>query len=645
MAQEVAIERLEKPEPVSFLRDQAKAAGISIDFDPDELVEKYRIEREKRQTALGLSQYRLTQELSLSKYLRDPYADHSFKREPISADYDVVVIGGGFSGLQAAARLLEKGITKLAVIEKGDDYGGTWYLTVDRHWNRYPGAQCDIESYIYMPMLEELKYVPTEKYARGPELRKHAKAIADLYSIPQKTLFQTQAERMTWDEAAGLWKIETNWTDKITARWVVPAPGPLSTPKFPGVNVEAFKGVSFHSCRWDYTYTGGSPEKPDLIGLNNKRVAIIGTGATAVQIVPRVGEWAKELFVVQRTPSSVDVRNNRNTDANWARNLPAGWQRARMENFTAIISGEPVKDDLVADGWTNILRSLPGFFGTGDGQGADPHAIAARMQLTDFKKMESIRRRVDSIVKDPKTANSLKPWYNQFCKRPCFHDEYLQTFNRPSVTLIDTNGKGIETLTEKGFIVDGKEYEIDCLIYATGFEWNSDFSKRNGCDIIGRGGVSLSEAWKDGPVTLHGWAVPQFPNMMLLTPVQSGANPNFTHNSAEMTRHLAYMIKEAESRGIKSLDPKQEAADAWVDETVQTGAGRGEFLKQCTPGYYNDEGRLDDITFKTQPYGGGGPKFNKIIGKWRTDNKFEGMSITYFEQQNGAAKGATNGTS
>lgn len=487
-----------------------------------------------------------------------------------------------------------------------------------------------------MPMLEELNYIPTEKYARGPELRKHAKAIADLYDIPQKTLFRTQAQKMTWNEESGRWKIETNWNDKITASWVVPAPGPLSTPKFPGVNVEAFKGESFHSCRWNYAYTGGSPDNPDLIGLKDKSVAIIGTGATAIQIVPRVGEWAKKLYVVQRTPSSVDVRNNKVTEDTWAKELSSGWQRARMENFTAIISGEQVEEDLVADGWTDILRSLPGFFGTGADREQDPQAIAARMQLADFKKMESIRRRVDSIVKDPKTANSLKPWYNQFCKRPCFHDDYLQTFNRPSVSLVDTDGKGIERLSEKGFIANGTDYEVDCIIYATGFEWNSDFSKRNGCDIIGRQGLSLSDAWKNGPVTFHGWAVPQFPNMMLLTIVQSGANPNFTHNSAEMTRHLAYIINETKKRGIKALDPNRQVADAWVQETVETGAGRGEFLKQCTPGYYNDEGKLDDITFKSQPYGGGGPKFNKIIGKWRADDRFDGMNITLANPRNGA---------
>lgn len=507
-----------------------------------------------------------------------------------------------------------------------------------RHWNRYPGAQCDIESYIYMPLLEELNYVPVEKYAKGPELRKHAHAIAEFYGIGKKTLFHTEAQKLTWDGKESLWRVSTSRNDKITARWVIPAPGPLSTPKFPGVNVETFKGKSFHSCRWDYAYTGGSPAKPELTCLKDKRVAIIGTGATAIQIVPRVGEWAKQLYVVQRTPSSVDFRGNRETDSQWAQSLGKGWQLARMENFTSIISGEQVDEDLVADGWTDILRSLPGFFGNeGDGT-VDIHAIAARMQLADFKKMESIRQRVDSIVKDRQTAESLKPWYNQFCKRPCFHDEYLQTFNRPSVKLVDTDGKGIEALTEKGFKVNGTEYEVDCIIYATGFEWNTDFSKRNGCDIVGRDGVTLSEAWSEGATTFHGWAVPHFPNMMLLTIVQSGANPNFTHNSAEMTRHLTYMIEETQKRGIKSLEPTAEAAAAWVRETVETGASRGEFLKQCTPGYYNDEGKLDDKTFRSQPYGGGGPKFNKIIAKWRDDDAFEGMIVKYVDSQANGAK-------
>lgn len=260
-----------------------------------------------------------------------------------------------------------------------------------------------------MPLLEELNYVPVEKYAKGPELRKHAESIADAYGIRKRTLFLTEARKMIWNDELGAWKIETNWGDDIEARWVVPAPGPLSTPKFPGVNVEAFHGKQFHSCRWDYSYTGGQPDLPDLTGLKDKRVAIIGTGATAIQIVPRVGLWAEKLLVVQRTPSSVDVRGNRDTDAKWAQALTKGWQKARMENFTSIISGEQVEEDLVADGWTDILRSLPGFFGTGEDGQTDPAAIAARMQLADFKKMESIRRRVESVVKKPEVAQLLKP--------------------------------------------------------------------------------------------------------------------------------------------------------------------------------------------------------------------------------------------
>lgn len=494
-----------------------------------------------------------------------------------------------------------------------------------------------MDSYIYLPLLEDLNYIPSQKYVYGPEIRSYAEALAKKYDMASKTLFQTEALEFVWNEEKLRWTVKTSRNDEIEAQWIVPAPGPLHVPKFPGFGgIESFKGKHFHSCRWDYTYSGGSPENPQLTGLIDKRVAIIGTGATGVQLVPRLGEWAKELYVFQRTPSSIDVRGNKPTDPEWVKTLRGGWQRYRQDNFSTLTVGGYVERDEVNDGWTDVLRNLPGFM-AGDKNG-DPEVLAARMQLADFKKMESIRKRVDSLVKDPQTAASLKPWYNQFCKRPCFHDEYLQTFNRPNVHLVDTQGKGVERVTEKGLVANGQEYELDCIVYATGFEWATDLSSRIGAPIIGREGLSLTDKFKDGISTFHGWAVRGFPNLAILTFHQSGSTPNWTHNMTEACNHIAYVIAESKKRNLQAVDPSEEAEKAWVEECVNAAQGRGEFLRNCTPGYYSDEGTIDDKLLRSQPYLAGGPVFFKLIDDWRNEGQLRGLEVTTDVPSEGKAR-------
>lgn len=495
---------------------------------------------------------------------------------------------------------------------------------IHRYWNRYPGIQCDIEAYIYMPLLEETGTIPTRKYVSGIELYEHAKNISKEYGIAERSLFQTEMTKLTWLDGEAVWKADTDRNDEIRARWVLPAHGPLHTPKFPGVpGIGTFKGKSFHSCRWDYLYTGGSPDDPQLVGLKDKRVGVIGTGATGIQIVASVAEWAKHLYVFQRTPSSVDARNNKITDHTWAKSLQPGWQRERMENFTTIINGRAAEVDLVDDGWTEAVRSTPGFFGTGSD---DTAAAAEKMKLADFKKMEYIRHRVDKIVKDKQTAEKLKPYYQQFCKRPCFHDDYLPAFNRENVTLVDTDGKGVEEVTPEGMIANGQEIELDCIIYATGFDFGGDHTQDNG-EVFGRGGISLSKKWKDGPSTLHGWAVNGFPNMFILGPTQSAPNPNWTHSMVEMGTHFLYVFDECQKRGIRTLEASLEGEKSWVDQVILKSEARKDFLMQCTPGYYNNEGVVDNKTVRAQPYGGGGFEFNAILTKWREQNDLKGFLI------------------
>lgn len=595
------------------------AAPAALPFDPVKLKERYIQERDKRLAASdGLAQYRLA-DGHLSHYLIDPWVEPGFSREPVDETVEVTIIGGGYGAQLVAVRLIEAGINSIRMIEKAGDFGGTWY------WNRYPGAQCDIESYIYMPLLEELNYMPTEKYAHSKELLKHAEMIGNHYNLYQRALFQTEVNSLSWDESSKKWTAKTNRGDTIRSQFVVPAAGPLHRPKLPGLPIEKFKGYSFHSGRWDYKYTGGD-NLGNLTGLADKRVAIIGTGATAVQIVPHLANHAKQVYVFQRTPSSIDVRGNRPTDPAWAASLKPGWQLERMDNFDKIVNGGVEKEDLVNDGWTDILHKLLARGKPTD----DPTQAAADRQIADFEKMEQVRARADAIVKNPETAEALKPYYNQLCKRPCFHDQYLQAFNKPNVRLVDTKGKGVSDITEKGIVANGEEFEVDCIIYATGFELVTSFSHRTNMQIYGREGKTLDELWAEGPRTLHGWSVRGLPNCFLVSIVQAALSPNFLHVTGEQALHLAYVISTAKARGIQTIEPTAEAEENWTQTIVELGKLRELFLKECTPGYYNNEGRpADSRTAKGATYGAGSPAFFKLMRDWRAEDKLEGLDVKY----------------
>ncbi len=596
------------------------AAADDLGFDPEALRAKYQAERDRRLRTDGNEQY-VEIAGKFAHYLEDPYVEPGFTRAPLTDEVEVVVIGGGFGGQLAAARLKEAGIKDVRIIEKGGDFGGTWY------WNRYPGAACDIESYIYLPLLEEVGYIPVEKYSRAPEILRHSRAIGEKFGLYDNVCFQTEVTELRWDEDARRWIVKTNRDDAMKARFVVMANGPLHRPKLPGIpGVDSFKGHSFHTSRWDYGYTGGN-SNGGLVGLKDKRVGIIGTGATAVQCVPHLGEWAKELYVFQRTPSSIDVRNNRPTDPDWAKRLEPGWQQRRMDNFNILVSGGFADEDLVNDGWTDIIGNILLLARRKAEAGEQVEDPAALMQLADFKKMEQVRARVDQVVRDSSTAEALKPWYNQFCKRPCFHDEYLATFNRPNVTLVDTKGRGVERITETAIVANGKAYEVDCLIYATGFEVGTDYTRRSGYELHGRGGLTLTQKWKNGAETLHGLLSRGFPNCFIISNVQSGFSANFPHMINEQSRHVAYVIKNAVERQARTVEPSQEAEDAWVDTIVKLSVMREQFLAECTPGYYNNEGKVELMNKKNSSYGAGPVAFTKVLEDWRVEGSLKGLEL------------------
>jgi cyclohexanone monooxygenase len=587
-------------------------------FDPDALRAKYREEREKRLRADGNDQYvEVTGELS--HFVDDPYAEPGYSREPLTDEVDVLLIGGGFAGLLAGARLRQLGVENIRVIEKGGDFGGTWY------WNRYPGVACDIESYVYMPLLEELDYVPTEKYSRGSEIFAHCKAIAEKYDLYRDVCFQTEVTEARWCEESSRWIISTNRGDAIRARFVCLANGFLQKPKLPGIpGVASFTGHVFHTSRWDYAYTGGD-SNGKLTGLHDKRVGIIGTGATAVQCVPHLGKSAGHLYVFQRTPSSIDVRANRPTDSEWARALEQGWHQQRMDNFQILTAGGYQEEDLVNDGWTDIIRKLLSMMLAEESPDLSPEAVAKTMEMADFMKMEEIRARVDSIVEDPATAEALKPYYRQFCKRPCFHDEYLQTFNRENVTLVDTQGAGVERVTEMGVVVAGEEYQLDCLIYATGFEVGTGYARRAGYELVGRNGLSLSQKWADGVRTLHGLHMHGFPNCFMMSIAQSGFTVNFPYMINEQAKHIAHIVERALAKGLQSLEVSEQAESDWVDAVVACGERTAEFGENCTPGYYNNEGKPEKAGRQGGFYFGGPKEFVEILEAWRADGSMKGL--------------------
>jgi cation diffusion facilitator CzcD-associated flavoprotein CzcO len=594
-----------------------QTAGI----DKDWLRKKYMEERNKRLRPDGNEQY-LQIKGQLAHYLDDPYTPVA-PRAPKIDHVSFAFIGGGFAGLATAARLVEAGIRDVRIIEKGGDFGGTWY------WNRYPGAQCDTASMVYMPLLEETGHMPSEKYAHAPEILAHCQRIGRKYGLYDNALFHTQAVSLDWDEARSRWLIRTTRGDAFTAQFIGMGTGPLHVPKLPGIpGIESFRGHSFHTSRWDYDYTGGDPSGAPMEKLADKRVGVIGTGATSVQCVPHLARACKELYVFQRTPSSVDVRDNAPIDPKWFAEIATpGWQQRWLDNFTANQAGGTAEVDLVQDGWTDLNKRIRTKIIQLPKEQRTPPNMLAAFEDSDFEKME-VRARVDGIVGDRDTAEKLKAWYRQLCKRPCFHDSYLQAFNTPGTHLVDTDGKGVEKITENGVVVAGKEYKLDCIIYASGFEVGTEYKRRAGFDLTGRGGVKLSEHWASGMRTKHGIHVHGFPNAFFVQPTQ-GANliSNVPHNLTEAARTIAMVVSHARMLGAKEIEVTRDAEDRWV-ELLLTGLGRMIGSPDCTPGYYNNEGREPGPAAKLNVgYPAGATAYFKYIEAWRNTGQFEGLEF------------------
>ena len=547
-------------------------------FDAEEQA-KYRAFKEARR---GAADY-MAMDGEFSRYLEDVYSTAPVPREPLTDECEILVIGAGFAGLLLWYKLRQAGFDDVRFCEKGGDVGGTWY------WNRYPGIACDVESYSYLPLLEEMEYVPTMKFASGFEILEYCQRMATKFGFYEHCLFHTTVERSEWDETTGRWTVVTDRGDAMRARFVILANGILTSPKLARIEgMATFEGDSFHTSRWNYD-----------IDLNGKRVGIIGTGATAVQAIPELAKIVKELYVFQRTPSTIDVRDQRTTTPEeieaWS-NEP-GWARARRTRFSKIAEGRTAikaNDDYLA-GKVDDYKERKQHEGR-----LSPEELIERQLGTNFRIMEQIRARVDAIVEDPTTAAALKPYYPYGCKRPTFHDEYLPTFNKPHVTLVDTAPHGVRQINATGVVHDGREYPLDVLIYATGFQWMATSTFNT---ITGRGGRSLSEKWtSEGTKTFLGLHSRGFPNLFIVTGPQGGGGSfNFTDAIDSHGDYIAWMLTMMRERGARVVDVEQEPEDSYAEHCRLADISTAP-LRDCLS-YYNGHG--DAAPGSLAYYGGG----------------------------------------
>jgi cation diffusion facilitator CzcD-associated flavoprotein CzcO len=597
---------------------------VAVEIDHQALRRRYRAERDKRVRPDGPSQYREPTG-RFAPLLEDPYTV-PIAREHRHGEVEVAVIGAGFAGLATGAMLVEAGIDDFLLFDGAGGVGGVWY------WNRYPGAMCDTAAMVYLPLLEETGTVPSMKYVFAPEIHAHAERMATRWDLHRRCLLSTQVRRLEWVEEARRWRITTDRGDDLLARFVTVGTGPLHRPKLPGIpGLEDFDGPCFHTARWDYAVTGGDPTGAPLTGLADLRVGIVGTGATAVQVVPAIAPDVAELHVFQRTPSAVDVRANHAIDPEWFAALAPGWQSDWLTNFAVLQTGGDADVDLVQDGWTDISKRIwAKIRRQGDGGVITLEDVRLAYESSDDEKMQEIRARVAAVVEDPDTAGSLAPWYRQLCKRPCFHDDYLQAFNRDNVHLVDTDGRGVTRIDATGCWVGDTHVDLDLLIIASGFEVGTDIAQRCGFVTVGRDGRTLSEHWAEGMRSFHGMHVAGFPNLFVIGPQQQ-ANliSNITHNQVEAARTVAAILGAARARGATLVEVSPEVEAAWIAPMEETGRLLGGD-PDCTPGYYNNEGgpigRRERLNAAGYP--DGAPAYFAYIERWRNSGRFEGLELT-----------------
>lgn len=622
--------------------------------DALQVEKRYGEERAKRLRDVGNDQFvDISVVDKFQSFLEDPFVDLAKVKDAKSMFPDnrchLLILGAGWGGLLYAIRMIQAGVRPedIRIIDPAGGFGGTWY------WNRYPGLTCDIESYCYLPLLEETGYIPKQRYSTGEEIRTYAESAAQKWGVADKAVFQTKAKKLVYDENAKEWQVEIEQkrtgeqpqTLNIRSTFVATVNGALNWPKLPGIpGILDYKGDIFHSSRWNYALTGGSPEDATLSKLKGKRVAVVGTGCTAVQIIPEVAHWAEHVYVIQRTPAAVDHRVHWKTDPEWFRKEVAtgpGWQRERLRNFHLHFTTEKQPEvDLVNDNWTSAV-GMCAIAGNKAGPKTpdDLPAYMQKLHTLDLPRQERVRKRVEQEVKDPAVAKKLQAWYPTWCKRPAFHDTYLETFNRDNVTLVDTDGKDPDRITADSIVVGGESYPVDLIVCATGFRapFTGSPAQKANIPIIGSNGVSMSEEWaKNGPSTQHGVLDHNFPNLFLSGPWQASNSPNYLFNVDALARESAHILAEAKRRAEGcpfTVRTSAAAAQDWGMQVLMRSAPMAAIIG-CTPGYFNVEGGIDKvppeyqmILAKSGLWGHGIEDFMSVIDAWREEGSMQGIEV------------------
>lgn len=581
-----------------------------------EIRERYRVERLKRQRPAGDKLYtELPPEMVGGGGI-------PASRVPVSDIVTVTVIGGGLSGLVAGAKLSETQCGAVRLVEKASDFGGVW------HRNTYPGAECDTAAIVYMPLLEELGYLPSQKYASGIEIRAYCKRVAKRFNLDQNALLETEVTALTWLHEQSLWQVETNRGDRFRSLFVTLGLGQFQTPRIPNLTgIDAFEGHMFHTSEWDYEYTGGDPGGATMERLKTRRVGVIGSGPSAIQSIPHLARSARSLFVFQRTPSAVNSRGNQAAPDHWRdQSRHPGWQRALMTNYIQFRNPLIEVKDVVNDNWTQIAARIRSRLNAVPAKDRTQKVLDQIQELADIDNMANLRDRVARIVHDPATARALQAWYPQFCKRPCFHDEYLQAFNRSNTHLIDTDGKGVTLLNRTGVTAVGHDYELDCIIFATGFRNTVGGPVQNTLKILGRH-TTLQDVWANGVRSFQGIFVNGFPNLFFVQPAQ-GANflSNVTHNSVDAAETIAAVVRHSRKTGTAEVEVGDDAQDRWL-ALLQQGTRRLA-LAECTPGIFNNDGNLSDPAVDWNiGYPDGPAEYFRYTARWRGDGRFEGLKF------------------
>jgi cation diffusion facilitator CzcD-associated flavoprotein CzcO len=478
-------------------------------------------------------------------------------KSQVRKEFDAVVVGAGFSGLYMLHRLRDTLGLSARVIEAADDVGGTWY------WNRYPGARCDSESYFYSfsdRLSDELlqEWTWTERFAAQPEILSYLKRVADRFDLYKDIQFSTRVVAAEYDDATGRWLVRTDDGGQVTATFLITAVGCLSTtnlPDFPGR--DTFGGAWYHTGLWPH-------EGVDFTG---QRVAVIGTGATGVQAIPEIAKQAAHVYVMQRTANYDIAGGNRPMDAEDGRKIKANyrqiWQTTRETGFgfpyhtadrTAMSVSDEERQQIFAEAWERGGFRL----------GTTFNDLLVDEQANETAA-EFLRARIRERVHDPEIAELLSPRDHPFfTKRPPLENGYYETFNRDNVTLVDVRQAPIQEITETGVRIAGAEYEVDSIVYATGFDAMTGTLFKLG--IRGRNGLGLQEKWAQGPSSYLGLTTHGFPNLFMITGPQS---PSVLSNMpVSIEQHVDWItdcLRYLRDRGLDTIEPLPAAEEDWVN--------------------------------------------------------------------------------